>query len=556
MLVLGICDGHDSGACLVDGDTGALLAAVSSERFSGTKRQPGFPEDAARWCLASAAASPRDVSVVAVAEQAGRAAMRVLDRWYRRTEPSLPLDRWSNLASMAWQNLVSKGDLSRRLEAAVSARTLGLRARALGLRAKVELVDHHLAHAASAAHGSGKERALVVTMDAFGDACSGSVWRWAGERLDLLDRTPFPNSPALLYGLVTCFLGYREGDEGKVSGLAATGDPAATATVFHRIFDRTEDGGFVMRQVPTMGWLERALAGHSDADIAAGVQRYAQDLVSDHVARWARQTGQRHLCLAGGLFANVRLNQAVAEASECEDLYVFPHMGDGGLCAGAAWASAGVATGQVAGMFLGPGEDAGAAAVEAPLDVEVSALDHGTPKRVAELLARGGVVGVVQGPMEFGPRALGNRSLLFPATEPRLAAEVGLALGRPAVMPFAPVVRDVDFAAVASGPRHSATEFMAVTADALPGVARRLPVAVHDDGSLRVQVATALTTPLLYDILTCYGDQMDPAMLINTSYNTHREPIVRTAARAVELFARAPVITALVVGDRLMVKRR
>ena len=554
-LVLGLCDGHDSGACLVDGSTGALLAAASSERFTGVKRQPGFPLEAAQWCLASTGASPREVEVVTVAEQAGRAAMRLLDRLYRRTEPSLPLDRWSNLASMAWQNLVSRGAMTRRLESAVSARVLGARARKLGIQAPVKLVDHHRAHAASAAYGSAKDRALVVTMDAFGDGCSGSVWRLASGRLEPLARIPFPHSPALVYGLATCFLGFREGDEGKVSGLAATGDPGATAPIFRGLFHSSGDS-FTLGTVPTMGFLRRALAGQTDADVAAGVQQAVQGLVSAWIARWADRTGERHLCLAGGLFANVRLNQAVAEAAACEDLYVFPHMGDGGLCAGAAWTAASAAPREVASMFIGPHEQSAGAVSLGGADVEVSALDDGSPGRVAALLARGGAVGLACGPMEFGPRALGNRSLIFSATEPRLAAEVGLALGRPAVMPFAPVVRQDDLPRVAAGPAFAALEFMAVTADALPGVARRFPVAVHDDGSLRLQVATPRKTPLLYDILTCYGEEMDPAVLISTSYNTHREPIVRTAARAVELFLRAPVIRALVVGRQLLVKRR
>ena len=394
----------------------------------------------------------------------------------------------------------------------------------------------------------------MVTMDAFGDACSGSAWRWAGGRLELLHRVPFPHSPALVYGLATCFLGYSEGDEGKVSGLAGTGDPAATAPVFASLFEVDGDD-FRLNAVPTMGWMEHALAGHDRADVAAGVQQAVQALVSDYVARWARRTDERHICLAGGLFANVRLNQAVAEAAGADDLYVFPHMGDGGLCAGAAWHVAGAAPGEVANMFVGPGEESARLDLSAADHLEVTDVDDRTAARVAAMLARGQVVGLARGPMEFGPRALGHRSLLFPATNPRLAAEVGLALGRPAEMPFAPVARDRDLDRVVAGAPLSAMSFMAVTADAMPGVARQYPVAVHDDGSLRIQAVHRRVTPLLYDILTCYGEHMDPAVLINTSLNAHREPIVRAGARAVELLRRAPVLKALVLGDRLVVKR-
>ena len=555
-LVLGLCDGHDSGACVVR--DGELLAAVSSERFSGVKRQPGFPWDAARWCLRQPGVRGRTVQRVAVAERAGRAALRLLDRWYRGTEPSLPLDRVGNLASMGWQNLVSRGALAPRLEAALSAAVLQRRVRRLGLTAPVTLVDHHLAHAASAAHGSGMQRALVVTMDAFGDGSSGSLWRWRGGRLAPLLRIPFPHSPALLYGMVTCLLGYREGDEGKVSGLAANGNPAATVKVLERTFEATGES-LRLRRIPTMRWLRRALGQHHEADIAAGLQLAIQQLVAPLVARWMERSGERQLCLAGGLFANVRLNQAVAEASGCTELYVFPHMGDGGLCAGAAWAvqQSAARRGGPASIFVGPREEPlPALARTDELGLARRPLDEKGPERVAQLLAHGGVVGLVSGNMEFGPRALGNRSLLFSATEPSLAAELGLALGRPSMMPFCPVLRRRDLERLAAGPVRAAMQFMTVTASALPGVAGRFPTAVHADGSMRVQLATRQTTPLLYDILTHYKQLHDPPLLINTSFNEHREPIIRTASRALELFSRLPLLAGLVIGEQLVVKQR
>jgi carbamoyltransferase len=174
--------------------------------------------------------------------------------------------------------------------------------------------------------------------------------------------------------------------------------------------------------------------------------------------------------------------------------------------------------------------------------------------RVARILSRGGLAAVAAGPMEFGPRALGNRSILAPADDPALARYLNQALGRPQVMPLAPVVRARDLARVTADPAWSALREMTATVDARPGLASRFPVAVHADGTMRLQVATRRETPLLHRLLTLYGDHMDPPLLINTSLNLHTEPIVRTARRALELYRELP-LDALILEDRVLLGR-
>lgn len=552
MLTLGLCDGHDSGACLVE--DGRILAAVSSERLTRRKRQPGFPEEALLWCMERRGISPGALDQVAVAERAGRAAHRALDRLYRRTEANLPMSRPGNLLSMTLQNLMARGRLTARLDAAASRRILAAALARMGIKARLRLVDHHLAHAASAARCSGLDDALVLTMDAFGDGCSGGAWRWRGGRLNELTRFAFPHSPALLYGLVTSHLGFSEGDEGKVAGMAAAGDAAGTRPLFDALF-RVEAGDIRLRRLAGLARLGPALKGFPPADVAAGVQASVEGLVSAVAAHWASQTGTANLCLAGGLFANVRLNQRAAQAAACRELYIFPHMGDGGLCVGAALAAAPAAPScRPASMFLGP----------EPEPDPVGALlahrrrrllpDEDTVRAVASVLAQGGMVGVAAGPLEFGPRALGNRSILLPADNPELARRLNAALGRPEVMPLAPVVRRRDLARVTGDPHWSALEHMTVTVDALPGVARRFPVAVHSDGTMRLQAATVQETPLLHAILSRYGDHVDPAVLINTSLNLHTEPIVCSARRAVELYQQLG-LDALVLDGQAMFRR-
>ena len=553
MLVLGLCDGHDSGACLLE--DGQLSAAVSSERFTRRKRQPGFPREAIRWCMERRGVQPGQLDRVAVAERAGRAVHRGLDHRYRRTDPNLPLTRPANLLSMALQNLLARGKLTARLDEAAAARFLRASLGREGIAARPVLVDHHLAHALSAACGSGfMDDALILTMDAFGDGCSGGAWRWRGGRLTELCRFPFPHSPALLYGLVTAHLGFKEGDEGKVAGMAATGNPGTTRGLFQTLFS-VEQGLIALRPGPGLARLGAAMRRFPAADLAAGVQAAVEGMVSAVAAHWFRHIGARDLCLAGGLFANVRLNQRVARAAACRDLYVFPHMGDGGLCVGAAMAADPEAPlPRRAHMFLGPTpgpvspEEARAACARVmPMGDE--ALD-----KVALVLSRGGLAAMAAGPLEFGPRALGNRSILCPADDHALARRLNAALGRPDLMPLAPVVRAQDLRRVTACPDWSALREMTATVDARPGVAARFPVAVHADGTMRLQVATRGETPLLHRILTRYGDRMDPPLLINTSLNLHSEPMVRTARRALELYRELP-LDALVLDDQVLLGR-
>jgi len=551
MLVLGICDGHDAGACLLA--DGALLAAVSEERLSRYKRQAGFPRLAIETCLRIIGVAPDKIESVAVAERTGRAVHRLLDRWYRRTDPNLSMHRRGNLLSMGWQNRIARWPVFSDTDAFFSTKILKSRLFDMNIAAPITLVDHHLTHAVSAARGSGFSEALVVTMDAFGDGCSGTFMRWQNGRLSPLQRIDYPHSPALLYGMVTSYLGYKEGEEGQVAGLAAKGDPESTSPLFDDFFTLTDEGPRLQKHL-SLSTLRRYLNGYRPEDVAAGLQKSIERLLVELVRRWVKPDEPTNLCLAGGLFANVRLNQVVAESCRCADLYVFPHMGDGGLCVGAAWTQdENIVADSPMEVFLGP--DAGEL-TESELsagNVTVDPINDAAMTKTTELLDKGGVVGIARGRMEFGPRALGNRSLLFSAQKPSLAKKLGQALARPEVMPFAPVVREEDLPKVAATPAWTCFRHMTATADALRETAKRFPVAVHTDGSMRIQVVRKTDASLLYAILTAYQKHVDPPLLINTSFNLHTEPIVSGVNRAWELF-RQLSLDALLTANHLLVR--
>lgn len=522
--ILGVCDGHDAGAALVDPD-GELVFAVSEERLTRVKHQAGFPALAVGAALASLRDAGGVLAQVAVAERAGRLPHRLLDRWYREPRGSRgPLSPSARL-SAAWSNRIAPRVAG--LEVAASARLLRGRLRKLGLTVPVRLLDHHLCHAWSAAAGGGD--ALVLTLDGFGDGLSGTLHRLEGGVLARREAWPAPGGPALLFGAVAQHLGYDEGDEGKVVARAAAGDPAPLRALLRDALVR-DDLRPVLAMSPAA--FVRRLGAASPDDVAAALQERSEALLVEIAAAALARHGGRELLLAGGLFANVAINRALA-GLDVDRVAVFGAMGDCGLCAGAAWAAhaarGGVPRGATS-LRLGPepGSPVG---------------PPGDPAAARDALAAGRPVVRCADRMEFGPRALGARSLLLSGRDVAAAAALNAALGRDPVMPFGPVMtaEAASDYLVGGGPKVAAmTRCMTV---ALPATARLrsvAPAAVHADGTARAQVLSRDEDPALHDLLS----SLDEPVLINTSCNTHGEPIVCTARQAARV---AEVVGATVI---------
>lgn len=529
LTVLGIWDGHDAGACLVH--NGRLEIAISEERLVRQKRASGFPFQAVAACLRHAQIKPSDVDLVAAAGRYGRLGHRVADRVYRRSDPDRdPLSAASTLVRRAEIGLACVPGL-RRLEERSSAAVLQARLRRLGIRAALQLVSHHDAHAWTARLVASSPDAMIVTMDGYGDGLAGTFDALTSDREEL----PSPRcSPALVYGAVTRLLGYSEGDEGKVMGLAASGDPAPLDAFFRAVigFGRCDPrlGGRVRRQ---------EILDADPANVAAALQARVEDVVCGWIE--ARRRGRAHLAVSGGLFANVSLNGCLAHRFDA--VRVFPHMGDGGLCVGAAAAALDGAFQFPELPFLGPTVLQG--------DLDAALVRSGYPlthpddleAELVERLASGDIVGRLVGRSEFGPRALGHRSILLRADRPDLVSRLNSALGRDPVMPFAPIRR--------SG-QGSATMTVVYAADAPLRAA--CPAAVHVDGTARTQLVSEQADPGLWRLLAMCEARGMPA-LINTSFNLHGEPIVETAEDALSTFEAAQ-LDALQLGDALVSRAR
>jgi len=556
-VVLGIVDGlHDAGAAVVI--DGRLAAAANEERFTRRKLQGGMPKESIRAVLETAGVSAADVDVVAVGGMAtptvGTRLFRPAQDWFAPSlgicfdRPWHPLDRVGDL--LRYRLGVSRarpsaaaGRIERALAAPVVRRGLPPRLRDRPLA----FVDHHLAHAESAWRTAGPGRWLVVTCDAHGDGRSltvavgdsgapGGGARAAG----LVPVRSFGVHASLgaFYSVVTKHLGFVPGrDEGKVLGLAASGDPTRVPLPFpFRWTDETlvYTGAWGLA---ARAWFE-ALAGVPREDVAAWVQRGTERILLDGMERWLAETGTRRVALAGGVFANVRLNGLVGALPGVEAVHVFPHMGDGGLAAGAALHVAGAAPYELGPVYLGPAPSDHACEVaargsglrvERPTDPDAALVDR---------LVQGRPVVRYVGAMEFGPRALGHRSILCPADRPEASGELNDALRRDDFMPFAPILREEEArtAFPGLGSLARAARFMTVAVPATDAFRRACPAAVHVDGTARPQVVSASESPELHRLLTAHHARTGRPALVNTSFNMHQEPIVASPRDAVRSF--------------------
>lgn len=557
MVVLGVCDSQDSGACLfLDG---RLVAAVNEERLNRRKLWGGVPLQSIAECLRLGGVAAKDVEAVIVGTQA---TPNVIARAFRDVHQ--PLRRWNGQfryvlnAFITYQTLARQLRVPLAMEAAVARAILAKDLRAAGIRARVATVDHHLAHAAAAWATSPFDRALVVTVDGLGDGLSVTVS--VGERGKGLKRiheeTGF-SALTLYYSRLTEFLGFTAiKDEGKVNALAAYTDRFPVMDIVRKLLS-CKDGRLSIKNhvLPESrdAWPWSELAKFSREEVAACFQRNLEDVMKEYVRYWMVRTGMRNLAVAGGLFANVKLNQRLASMDELDGIYIYPHMGDGGLAVGGCLAWMGSEPAVLDNVFLGPSfdEDEVRAALQETQatarrcdDIELE---------TARLLAGGKVVARHWGRMEYGPRALGNRSILVQATDPTTIDWLNVRLKRSPFMPFAPAMLDEEYDECVVGGhkgRHAA-QFMTIAYDVTPRMRKECPGAVHVDDTARPQRVTDEANPGFAKILRIYKDLTGLPSVINTSFNMHEEPIVCTPRDAVLAFRKSG-LDALTVGPFLV----
>jgi carbamoyltransferase len=424
------------------------------------------------------------------------------------------------------------------------------------LAGKLTRVEHHASHAANAYFTSGGDDALIVTLDGYGSGLAGSVSVGRNGVITRIHDLQYPHSLGTFYESVTAGLGFTPSrHEGKIVGLAAYGDPAVLRDVLLSRFQQTPGDYRIVES--NNAYFARLLASQfPKIDVAAAYQHVLEVVACNYVQHYLQKTGLSRVVLSGGVVANVKLNQRLRELPEVEHIFIHPNMGDGGCGTGAAllqFPGHAALAEPLADVYLGPEYDDRAmtdALVRARLNFE-----RHTPveSKIASLIAGGNVVARFNGRMEYGPRALGNRSILYHASEPEVNQWLNQRLGRTEFMPFAPATlfeerhacyRDVD------GGDYAA-QFMTLTFDCTDVMRRTSPAAVHVDGTARPQLVTEQSNPSFHRILTEYHRLTGIPSVINTSFNMHEEPIVCTPDDAVRAFLRGN-LDFLAMGDCLV----
>jgi carbamoyltransferase len=563
-LVLGLCSSHDASACVFR--DGELVAAISEERLSRIKTDGNrLPELAIDRVLALAGATRQDVDHIAMTYN------HVPEVYCRRTSQIKEVERrlsrlWKKVRGRPNRTQFFLNEILRHIRDVEPHKTfddffrrdLFLAGERFRPSTQIHFVDHHLTHAAAAAFYSGFGEAAVITLDGEGDLGmhhTSSILQAGRLRCVHLSDAPGTSS-GFFYMDVTELLGFRPlRHEGKVLGLAAFGDPEPLRETFRRALRLAPDGhrfdsdfAHLERAIDKRkAFIAEAIKGHSRENVAAAAQAVFEEAIVGLARNFLRETGQRRLAVNGGVFANVKLNQRLAALPEVERLFVFPGMSDTGNSVGAALMvldklEPGYIERRAAPLrdvYLGPSYTD--AEIQAELErrgLAFERLDEAElVERTAQAVHAGRVVGWFQGRMEFGPRALGNRSMIARATDASINKSLNDRLDRTEFMPFAPSAlaeyADELFHDVEPG-RHTA-EFMTITYDVKRDWHARVPAVVHVDGTARPQLVRRDRNPLYWRVIDRYRQLSGIPLVLNTSFNVHEEPIVcqpREAAQA------------------------
>ncbi|MEM7222518.1 MAG: carbamoyltransferase C-terminal domain-containing protein [Pseudomonadota bacterium] len=551
-----IVQGQDSAAALiVDGE---IVAAAAEERFNGQKHSGAFPVGAIRYCCAEAGIDVRDVD----------AFVHAFDYGAYRVHHSR-----SQLAKLRYQQVYSRDAL------------LGLFERSLpeveNREAKVHHLEHHIAHAASAYYTSGWDECLVGVLDGMGEVHSITLWHARDGKMEAINKQSADNSLGVLYSLVTLHLGFDfNSDEYKIMGLAPYGDPAKYRGFFDEHVELLDNGTLRIQilslnktadqreiYAATRDYLTEHLIAPRDPDeditdahrdVAAALQECLNKAIHHIGSHFAGTTGLRRLAMAGGVALNCTANGKLLDAKTFDEIYVQPAAADDGAGLGAALAHAAshdrIDNQRMVVPFLGPAYEASELEREIErhgdsIEVERFGSFAETCAAAAKCIAEGKVIAWFRGRMEFGPRALGNRSILADPGNPEMRDRVNAMVKmREAFRPFAPAVTletAHEWFEIEPGTELPYMIFIVRVREAHR---EALPAITHVDGTARVQTVAAETNPEFHALLKQVGQTTGREMVLNTSFNVKGQPMVNTPKEAIDTFL-GTGIDILFLGD-------
>jgi carbamoyltransferase len=583
---------HDSAAAIVR--DGTIIAAAQEERFTRKKHDASFPVNALRYCVMEAGVSFADIDFVTFYEKPFLKFERLLETYLAFAPKGFSSFR---MAMPLWlkEKLFQKSLLIDLLRA---------EAPDVGWEKKLRFTEHHESHAASAFYPSPFDDAAILTMDGVGEWATTSMGTGSGNRLSLTDEILFPHSLGLLYSAFTYYTGFKvNSGEYKVMGLAPYGEPKYAQSIMDNLIDIQADGSFRMNMdyfdyctglTMTNAKFDALFGGkprkpeelltQREMDLAASIQAVTEEIVLRLTRALATRTGQKNLCLAGGVALNCVANGKVLRDGRFDRIWIQPAAGDAGGAVGAALATYYLATGGarpngtmdgMSGSYLGPWySDDDVAARLGAVGARFELLsEEGLISETSRALADEQAVGWFQGRMEFGPRALGARSILGNARSPAMQKMLNLKVKyRESFRPFAPAVlrehvadwfeldRDSPYmllvAAVIPERRRTMTEAERKLwgIDRLNVVRSDIPAVTHVDYSARVQTVHADTNPRFHELISAFHRRTGCPVLVNTSFNVRGEPIVCTPEDAFRCFMGTD-IEVLAIGNCLLRKQ-
>ena len=593
MRILGISAFyHDSAAALIT--DGRITAAAQEERFNRKKQYAGFPALSIQYCLQEANCSIDDVDLIAFYDKPFLKFERLLETYlafaprgfesFRRALPVWVKDK-----------LFQKSNIVRDVRALGAKRPL---------EGRLLFAEHHQSHAASAFYPSPFERAVVLSMDGVGEWATTSVAIGNGNHLEIVRELHFPHSLGLLYSAMTYYTGFKvNSGEYKVMGLAPYGEPRFVNKILDNVMDLKEDGTFRLNldyfdyctgltmtnrrfdalfggpPRPPEQWMDQ-----SHMDLAASIQAVTEEVVLRMGRSLARETGERNLCLAGGVALNCVANGKLLREGCFDNIWVQPASGDAGGSVGAALAAwyhhlgnprpPSDALDGMQGAYLGPAfsHDETARRLSAAKAKFVRLDEEALIQTTARALADGKAVGWFQGRMEFGPRSLGARSILGDPRSPDMQKTLNLKVKyRESFRPFAPacLAEDVSdwfeidvpspYMLMVADVKKSRQRAMTADEQALFGIDKlnvprsEIPAVTHVDYSARVQTVHRETNPLFHRLISAFKDMTGCPVVVNTSFNVRGEPIVCTPEDAFRCFM-GTELDVLAAGDCLLLK--
>lgn len=562
-MILGITDSHDAGVAVVNED-GRTIFAVNEERLVRRKLYTGWPKRSIEFVLKNIV-SIDDVDIVAVADTGATMFpsrfFPPMSEWLHRSLKS----KWkpSNIIVDYYRKLL----LNMRPHHPVLRFYSGLYRKYLEKKfgKRVIYVDHHMAHAASAYYASGLKKALILTADGAGDGCSLAVSVGDDGEIERISKTEPKHSAGKFYAKGTLLAGLKRDDAGKLFGLACYSSKDFTHLLAGLIEICEHDklkiysshGDYSFNQ--SMRILEKVFGSMRPEDIAFAFQNKLEIVLTEWARNAMESTGIKDIVVAGGVFGNVKLNKRISELPETNSIFVFPGMTDCGLGFGAALYTCNLINGtkpyKIKDVYLGPSYDeeyVKTVVKEYGLRCEKTDEIEG---HAAEMISEGKVVGWFQGRMEFGPRALGNRSVLANPSEVGMKDHINRILKkRDWFMPFAPSIleKDVDKYLYNNHKANHAARFMTIAFKCRKKFVDEAPAAMAVDKTARPQLVNG-ANPKYLKLLEEYKKITGSSAILNTSFNIHGDPIVCSPRDAIETYIRGGV-EALIMGDFVVCK--